>query len=110
MSLYGSTDGLDVRYEPSTETRLNSVFALNPATTYYWKATWGSEFRVTVKEGGINGRTIYDVGVRSPRGTYNPVPMYAFIGTPTGRSGAESASIPGTIYRNVYIGARPRPQ
>jgi hypothetical protein len=109
-ALYGSTDGLDVRYEPSTETRMTSVFALNPATTYYWKATWGSEFRVTVKEGGINGRTIYDVGVRSPRGTYNPVPMYAFIGTPTGRSGAESASIPGTIYRNVYIGARPRPQ
>jgi hypothetical protein len=35
--------------------------------------------------------------------------MYAFIGTPTGRSGAESASIPGAIYRNVWIGARPRP-
>jgi len=108
-AIYGGADDLDVRYEPDTAVRLNSAIALNPATTYYWKATWGSEFRVTVKEGGINGRTIYDVGVRSPRGTYNPRPHYAFIGTPTGRSGAESATIPGTIYRNVYIGARPRP-
>ncbi|MQA30326.1 MAG: hypothetical protein GEU82_10880 [Luteitalea sp.] len=109
-ALYGSADDLDVRYEPDTGTRLNSAIPLNPATTYFWKATWGSEVRVTVREGGINGRVIYDHGVRSPNGTYAPRPHYAFIGTPTGRSGAESASIPGTIYRNVYIGARPRPQ
>jgi hypothetical protein len=109
-ALYGSADDLDLRYEPDTNTRLNSVVATNPSTTYFWKATWGSEFRVTVKEGGINGRTIYDVGVRSPRGTYAPNPHYAFIGTPSGRSGAESASIPGAIYRNVFIGARARPQ
>ena len=109
-ALYGSATDTSVRYEPDTGTRFVSVFALSPSTTYYWKATWGSEFRVTVKEGGINGRTIYDVGVRSPRGTYAPVPHYAYLGTPTGRSGAESASIPGTIYRNVWIGARPRPQ
>lgn len=109
-ALYGSADDLDVRYEPDTTTRLNSVRLLDPNTTYFWKASWGSEFRVTVREGGSNGRIIYDVGVRSPEGTYNPVPMYAFIGAPTGRSGAESATIPGTIYRNVWIGARARPQ
>jgi hypothetical protein len=108
-ALYGSADDLDVRYEPDTLTRLNSAVLLNPSTTYFWKATWGAEFRVTVREGSSSGRVLYDVGVRSPRGTYNPMPHYAFIGTPTGRSGAESASIPGTIYRNVYIGARPRP-
>jgi hypothetical protein len=83
---------------------------LNPATTYYWKATWGSEFRLVVKEGGINGTTIYNIGVASPRGTYSPVPHYAYLGVPNGRSGLESASIPGVIYRNVWIGARPRPQ
>jgi hypothetical protein len=109
-ALYGSADDLDVRYEPDTGTRLNSAIPLNPSTTYFWKATWGNEFRVTVREGGMTGRVIYDHGVRSSRGTYAPNPHYAFIGTPTGRSGAESASIPGTIYRNVYIGARPRPQ
>jgi hypothetical protein len=109
-ALYGSATDLDVRYEPQTHVRLASVYELDPATTYYWKATWGSEFRVTVKEGGIDGRTIYDIGVPSPNGTYDPSPHYAYIGTPTGRSGAESASIPVTIYRNVWIGARPRPR
>jgi hypothetical protein len=109
-ALYGSATDLDVRYEPPTHIRRASVFALDPSTTYYWKATWGSEFRLIVKEGGINGRTIYDYGVSSPDGTYAPSPHYAFIGVPAGRSGTESASIPGTTYRNVWIGARPRPQ
>ena len=109
-ALYGSATDLDVRYEPATHIRLASVYLLDPATTYYWKATWGSEFRVIVKEGGINGTTIYNVGVPSPNGTYSPSPHYAYLGAPLGRSGVESASIPGAIYRNVWIGARPRPE
>lgn len=108
-ALYGSADDLSVRYEPDTGTRFASVYNLNPSTVYYWKATWGSEFRVTVAEGGINGRIIYNVGVKSSKGTYNPVPHYAYIGAPAGRSGVEAATIPQTIYRNVWIGARPRP-
>ena len=109
-ALYGSAHDLDVRYEPPTAVRYASVFALNPSTTYYWQWTWGSEVRLIVKEGGINGRTLYNYGKAAPDGTYSPRPHYAFIGTPTGRSGGEAASIPGTIYRNVWIGARPRPQ
>jgi len=109
-ALYGSATDLDVRYEPATHVRLASVYLLDPATTYYWKATWGSEFRVIVKEGGINGTTIYDVGVPSPNGTYSPSPHYAYLGAPIGRSGTESASIPGAIFRNVWIGAGPRPE
>jgi len=109
-ALYGDAHDLDVRYEPPTHVRYASVYALDPSTTYYWKWTWGSEVRLIVKEGGINGRTLYDYGKPSPDGTYSPQPHYAFIGTPIGRSGGEAASIPGTIYRNVWIGARPRPQ
>ena len=45
----------------------------------------------------------------SPNGTYAPSPHYAYLGAPTGRSGVESASIPGAIYRNVWIGNKPRP-
>ena len=108
--VYGDGDDLDKRFEPTTSQRNSSVFALDPNTTYYWKFTWGSqEVRTTVKVGGINGPTIYDLARPVTDGSYNPQPMYAFIGTPTGRSGGESASIPGTIYRNVWIGARPRP-
>ena len=109
-ALFGSATDLSKRYEPDTATRLASVFSLNPATIYYWKFAWGSEVRVTVKAGGINGTTIYNVGVPSPNGTYNPSPWYAYLGAPTGRSGTEAASPPGAIYRNVWISARPRQQ
>ncbi len=53
-------------------------------------------------------RLIYNIGVKSSKGTYNPVPQFAYLGAPPQRSG-EDASIPGSIYRNVWIGARPRP-
>jgi hypothetical protein len=45
----------------------------------------------------------------SPKGQYAPNPQYAYLGAPVGRSGAESASIGGTIYRNVWLGNKPRP-
>jgi hypothetical protein len=66
--------------------------------------------RTTVREGGVDGNTIYDGGVPARTGVDAPAQHYAFIGTPAGRSGAESASIPGTIYRNVWIADHPRPQ
>lgn len=109
-ALYGDADDLGVRYEPDTSTRFNSVFRLDPGTTYHWLARWGSEFRVIVRSGGISGQELYNVGVNSPRGTYAPNPHYAYLGAPVGRSGTESASIPGAIYRNVWIGNRPRPE
>jgi len=107
--LYGSADDLSVRYEPTTEQRLISVKNLDPGTWYYWRYTWGKTVRVQVFEGGPTGRVIYDITRNSANGSYNPQPHYAFVGTPTGRSGAESASIPGTTYRNVWISTRPRP-
>ncbi len=109
--LYGSADDLSVRYEPDTDTRNRSVVALNPGTVYFWKWTWDtSEVRLTVQEGtaAAPGRTIFNFGVKSTKGLYNPHPHYVYLGAPIGRSG-EDASIPGTIYRNVWVGARPRP-
>ncbi len=113
-AVYGDGNDLSKRYEPDTNTRMKSVFLLNPASTYYWKANWGSEMRLVVKDGGstgtgINGNTIYNVGMLSLKGTYAPNPHYAYLGAPVGRSGAESASIAGAIYRNVYLGTNPRP-
>jgi hypothetical protein len=108
-ALYGSATDTSVRYEPDTATRFASVFALDPSTVYNWKATWGSEFRVTVRAGGLDGSILYNVGMATPRGTYAPNPHYAYLGAPVGRSGSEAATIPGTIYRNVWLGNRPRP-
>ena len=116
-SLYGSADDLNVRYEPDSNKRTESAVEgsrMSPSFTYYWKATWGAEFRVVVKDGGtnataINGRQIYNFGVASLKGTYNPTPHIAYLGAPVGSSGTESAGIPNLIYRNVYIGSKPRP-
>lgn len=109
--LYGSADDLDVRYEPDTAKRFASVFLLNPGTKYYWKATWGSVFNLLMREGGAEGTgpTLYDFGMPTPRGAYQPNPHYAYLGAPPARSGIEAASIPGSIYSNVWLGNRPRP-
>ena len=107
--IYGDADDLDVRYEPDTAKRFASVFNLNPTTTYHWKFTWGPRINLTMIQDGLGGATLYDYGMNAPNGTYNPKPHVAFIGTPVGRSGGEAATIPGTIYRNVWLANRPRP-
>jgi hypothetical protein len=107
--IYGNADDLNVRYEPDTAKRFASVFNLVGSTTYHWKFTWGPNVRLTMVEGGLGGNTLYDFGMPSPRGQYNPNPHVAYLGAPVGRSGGESATIPGTIYRNVWLSDRPRP-
>jgi len=107
--LYGSSTDLSVRYEPDTTKRFASVVLLDPGTTYRWRATWGTDFHLWVLQGGADGTPIYDYGLPTPRGSYNPSPHYAYLGAPVGRSGTEAASIAGTIYRNVWLGNHPRP-
>ncbi|MEO6213655.1 MAG: hypothetical protein ABIP65_08520 [Vicinamibacterales bacterium] len=107
--IYGDADDLNVRYEPDTAKRQASVFLLVPSTTYHWKFTWGSSVRLTMIEGGLGGNTLYDFGLPAPNGRYNPNPHVAYLGAPVGRSGNESASIDGAIYRNVWLSDRPRP-
>jgi hypothetical protein len=107
-AMFGSDDE---KLEPDQAIRFASVFPLDPSRTYFWKAVWNqSGFRLQVLNGGMNGSTMYDYGVTDETVLYNPNPHYVYLGTPTGRSGDESASIPGTIYRNVWIGNRPRPE
>ena len=48
-----------------------------------------------------SNRRLYDRGKPAPNGRYDPNPHIAYLGAPVGRSGTESASIAGTIYRNV---------
>ena len=108
--IYGDADDLDVRYEPTTAQRMASVFRLNPSTTYHWRFTWGSEIRLVMLQGGMTGNTLYNIGKPAPNGTYNPNPHIAYLGAPAGRSGVESATIAGTVYRNVWLGDQPRPE
>jgi hypothetical protein len=110
-AMFGSDDH---KIEPSTDVRLASVYLLNPAITYHWKAVWGfgtgrgNGFRLSVYDGGLSGQLFYDQYAETSA-TYRPPDPYAYLGAPIGRSGAESATIAGAIYRNVWLSSNPRP-
>jgi hypothetical protein len=109
--LYGSATDTSVRYEPDANMRNASVVLLSPGTKYYWKATWGSVFNLFMREGGAagTGPTFYNFSIATPKGAYLPNPHYAYLGAPPARSGPEAASIPGSIYSNVWLSSKPRP-
>ena len=96
----------DLKYEPDFAQRAAGVRAFNPGTTYLWTATWGSTFRLTIREGGASGPIVYDRSQATP-GTYNPTPHTAFLGANDAFD--ESGSYSGAIYRNLWVGAGPRP-
>jgi len=76
---------------------------------YFWKSTWGSNFaQVEVREDSPAGRVIYSQRVNTNHG-YNPQPHMVHLGAPVGRAGPIDASVPGTIYKNVWVSSAPRP-
>ena len=79
--------------------------------TYFYQTSWRNNFfNVLIKEGGVNGRTVYDFGKRWKGRQYDPNPHVIFVGAPIGRSGSAAASIENTIYRNIWVSSGPRPQ
>lgn len=99
----------DFKLEPDLARRIASVRLLDPARTYFWKATWGTGIHLLVQEDRMGGNTIYDYGITSPGGSYNPAPHYAYLGANNGPFGEEDGSWPGVTYRNLWVGNRPRP-
>jgi hypothetical protein len=76
---------------------------------YFWKSTWGSSFaQVEVREDSPTGRVIYSQRVNTNHG-YRPSPHMVYLGSPVGRAGPIDASIPGTIYKHIWVSANPRP-
>jgi hypothetical protein len=96
------------KIEPPTEYRYRSVYNLDPGRTYHWRGKWSNGFTLDVFDGPPTGTPFYS-RYEETSATYRPTPHYAYLGAPVGRSGNESASIPGTTYRNVWLGNRPRP-
>ena len=95
-----------LKYEPDFAQRADGVRLLSPATTYHWSASWGSTFRLTVREGGPTGPVIYDRSQSTP-GNYSPSPHTAFLGA--NDVAQESGSYAGAIYRNFWVGSQARP-
>ncbi len=96
----------DLKYEPDFGQRAAGVRSLNPSTTYVWTASWGSTFRLEVREGGVTGPVIYERSESTP-GVYNPAPHTAYLGA--NDAAQESGSYAGATYRNFWVGSQPRP-
>ena len=96
----------DLKYEPDFGQRSDGIRSLNPNTTYFWTATWGSTFRLTIREGGASGPIVYERSQGTP-GTYNPAPHTVFLGA--NDAAQESGWYAGAIYRNLWVGRGPRP-
>jgi hypothetical protein len=78
--------------------------------TYFWEATWRNNFfNVLVRDGGVNGATVYNFGKPFDGIPYDPNPHVIYIGAPVGRSGVEGASVDQAIIRQVWVSSRPRP-
>jgi len=96
----------DLKYEPDFAQRSAGIRSLNPAVTYAWTATWGSTFRLEVREGGAGGPVIYERSQATP-GLYNPTPHTAYLGA--NDAAQESGSYAGAVYRNFWVGSQARP-
>jgi hypothetical protein len=113
ISWKGMFGGGAVKLEPNANQRQAGVRIASPTQTYHWKATWGMEMRVTVYVGGITaqgalGSVVYELAQSAQGATYSPNPHTAYLGANDG-GGPEDGSWAGAVYRNVWIGNRPRP-
>ncbi len=88
------TEGHERRYVPFDQSR-----------TYFWQASWRNNFmNLLIKEGGVGGSTIYDMGKGWDGRGYEPNPHVLYLGAPAGRSGLDGASVNGVVIRQVYVG------
>ncbi len=78
--------------------------------TYFFQATWrNNRFNLEIREGGVDGRTVYDKGKSFEGRAYDPNPHVVYLGSPVGRSGVDGASVDRAIIRQVWVSGRPRP-
>ena len=79
---------------------------------YFWSFTWQTgSARMQLRNDSETGAVIYDSGVSPGGGThpYRPDFHFLYLGVPAGRAGLIDATLPGGIYKNVYVGPNARP-
>ncbi len=78
--------------------------------TYFFQASWrNNRFNLLVREGGVDGRTVYNLGKNFKGRPYDPNPHVIYLGAPAGRSGIDGASVDRAIIRQVWVSGRARP-
>jgi hypothetical protein len=93
-----------------TEGAERTFYNFLESQTYFFQATWRSNrFNLLIKEGGADGRTVYNLGKNFKGRPYDPNPHVIYLGSPVGRSGEDGASVDRAIIRQVWVSGRPRP-
>jgi len=97
-------------HDDRIETSVRPTYNFVADQSYFYQVTWRSNiFNVLIQEGGNGGKTVYNDGHSWFGRPYDPNPHVVYVGAPTGRSGSSAASIENTIYRQIWVSARPRP-
>ena len=82
----------------------------NLTDTFFFQLSWRSNrFDTLIKQGGADGRVIYNFGKHFNGAAYDPDPHVVYIGGPGGRAGVDSGSVPNLIVRQVWASPNPRP-
>jgi len=77
---------------------------------YFWSFSWQTgSARLLVRADSENGPTVYDETIGTGGHPYRPTPHFLYLGVPAGRAGLLDATLPGGIYKNIYIGPNARP-
>jgi hypothetical protein len=77
---------------------------------YFWKFTWRTgRADLIVRADGPNGPVVYNAGRGTGGHPYRPQDHTIHLGAPVGRAGPQDASVPGAIYKNLWVSANPRP-
>jgi hypothetical protein len=77
---------------------------------YFWRFTWRTgQARLEVRRDSETGSAIYDRTIGTGSHPYRPDPHFVYLGSPVGRAGFLDATLPGGLYKNVYVGPNARP-
>lgn len=94
-----------------TDSFPRSVLELSDERWYYWEFSWRTGWAgLDVRSDSPTGPVIFHREVATNGRPYRPVPHVVHLGAPVGRAGLQDASIPGAVYKNVYVGPGPRPR
>lgn len=100
----------DSRNEDFINDGFRTGVAFSDEIWYFWKITWNNTSgSLEVRENGPSGRVIYARSVGTNGHAYRPVPHVVHLGAPVGRGGPQDATVPGAIFKNLWVSSRPRP-
>jgi hypothetical protein len=86
------------------------VLNFDSSRWYFWRFSWRTgNARLQVIRDSETGQTVYDQSVGTGGHPYRPDMHFLYLGVPAGRAGLIDATLPGGIYKNVYVGPNARP-